>query len=251
MSDIAQPARRRLVILVSGRGSNMQSLVQACARENWPADVVAVVANRPEAAGLAWAQARGIATACVPHREYPSRAAFDAALAEQLEAFQPDYVLLAGFMRVLTPEFVRRFEGRLINIHPSLLPAFPGLHTHAQALAVGVQAHGCTVHFVTPVLDDGPILAQGVVPVMADDDAETLAERVLDVEHVVYPAAVRWLTEGRVQRQGSEVRVRGVAQRVFLHPGALAAWPPKAAAAAEPVSSPQPVAEATYREVSA
>ncbi len=196
----------------------MQSLVRACRQEQWPAEVVAVVANRADAAGLAWAREQGIATACVPHREFGTRAEFDAALAEQLEAFEPDYVLLAGFMRVLTPEFVSRFEGRLINIHPSLLPAFPGLHTHAQALAVGVQTHGCTVHYVTPVLDDGPILAQGVVPVLANDNADSLAARVLEVEHVVYPRAVRWLVEGRVQRQGQVVRVQGVAQRLCSHP---------------------------------
>lgn len=210
------PGRRRLVILISGRGSNMQSIVHACRAEQWPADVVAVIANRADAAGLAWAQEQGIATTCVAHRDYAQRSDFDAALAEAIDVYAPDYVLLAGFMRVLTPEFVKRYQGRLVNIHPSLLPAFPGLHTHAQALAVGVQSHGCTVHFVTPVLDDGPIIAQGVVPVLAGDSPETLASRVLGVEHRVYPAAVRWLVEGRVSLNGSLVQVRDVAQRLFI-----------------------------------
>lgn len=209
---------RRIVILISGRGSNMQSLVRACHTEGWPAEVVAVVANKPGAAGLAWASEQGIATACVPHREFAEREAFDAELARVIDGFQPDFVILAGFMRVLTPAFVRRYAGRLINIHPSLLPAFPGLHTHAQALAVGVQVHGCTVHFVTPVLDHGPIIAQGVVPVLAGDTANDLAARVLEVEHQVYPAAVRWLVEGRVRLDGEVPLVAGVAQRLFLHP---------------------------------
>lgn len=193
----------------------MQSIVQACAAEGWPADVVAVIANKADAAGLAWAAARGIATAVVPHRDYPSREAFDAALAQQIDSYQPDYILLAGFMRVLTPGFVSRYAARLINIHPSLLPAFPGLHTHAQALAVGVRAHGCTVHFVTPVLDHGPIIAQGVVPVYEGDTAEQLADRVLQIEHRVYPAVAAWLAEGRVRLTGNLVQVQGV-QRLFV-----------------------------------
>lgn len=201
----------------------MQSLVQACRLQGWSADVVAVIANRPEAAGLAWAREQGLATACVSHRQFSQREAFDAELARVIESYQPDYVVLAGFMRVLTPGFVRRFAGRLVNIHPSLLPAFPGLHTHAQALAVGVQAHGCTVHFVTPVLDDGPIIAQGVVPVLAGDTPEQLAARVLAVEHQVYPAAVRWLVEGRVRLEGSVVHVHGVSQRLFVAADGLAA----------------------------
>jgi len=209
-------ASRRLVILISGRGSNMQSIVDACQNESWPARVVAVIANKPDAAGLAWAAERGIATAVVPHRDYPSREAFDAALAREIDRHQPDYVLLAGFMRVLTAGFVAGYAGRLVNIHPSLLPAFPGLHTHAQALAVGVQAHGCTVHFVTPVLDHGPILAQGVVPVRANDTPEMLANRVLQVEHRVYPAAVRWLVEGRAKLVDNLVHVDGDTPRLFF-----------------------------------
>jgi len=198
----------------------MQALVEACRREGWPAEVCAVVANKPDAAGLAWAREQGIATAAVSHRAYASREAFDAALAEQIDRYEPDCVLLAGFMRVLTPGFVNRYAGRLVNIHPSLLPAFPGLYTHAQALATGVQAHGCTVHFVTPLLDHGPIIAQGMVPVRGDDTPERLAERVLRVEHQVYPAAVRWIVEGRVRLTSDQrVEVEGVAERLFMLPG--------------------------------
>lgn len=193
----------------------MQSIVQACAAEGWPADIAAVIANKADAGGLGWARARGIATAVVPHRDFPSREAFDTELARQIDAYAPDFVLLAGFMRVLTPGFVSRYTGRLINIHPSLLPAFPGLHTHAQALAVGVRAHGCTVHFVTPVLDHGPIIAQGIVPVREDDTAEQLAERVLRIEHRVYPAVAAWLAQGRVRLADSLVHVPG-AQRLFV-----------------------------------
>jgi len=195
----------------------MQALVQACRRENWPAEVCAVVANRPDAAGLVWAHEQGIATAVVSHRDYASREAFDAALADTIDRYAPDCVLLAGFMRVLTPGFVNRYAGRLVNIHPSLLPAFPGLHTHAQALATGVQAHGCTVHFVTPVLDHGPIIAQGMVPVYAGDTPQRLAERLLRVEHQIYPAAVRWIVEGRVRLTPDQrVEVDGVDGRLFM-----------------------------------
>lgn len=196
----------------------MQAIVQACNTEAWPAKVVAVVANRPDAAGIAWAAEQGIETAVVPHRNYPDREAFDAVLADTIAQFQPDYVLLAGFMRVLTDGFVKRFAGRLINIHPSLLPLFPGLHTHKQALDAGVQVHGCTVHFVTPVLDHGPIVAQGVVPVRAGATADDLAQQVLKVEHVVYPAAVRWLVHGQVALEDGKVRVTGCDTRLFeLH----------------------------------
>lgn len=197
----------------------MQTLVSACRDERWPAEVAAVIANRADAAGLVWAAEHGIPTAVVPHRSFPDRDSFDAALADAIDAYAPDYVILAGFMRVLTPAFVHRFAGRLVNIHPSLLPAFPGLHTHAQALALGVQAHGCSVHFVTPVLDHGPLIAQGLVPVLADDTPDTLAARVLEVEHEVFPAAVRWLVEDRVRIEGECVRVTDVSSRLFLWRG--------------------------------
>ncbi len=210
----------RLVVLISGRGSNMQAIVNAvnaASHRGLPAQVCAVIANKPDAAGLAWAQEQGIETIVVPHRDYATREAFDIALAAAIDAYQPDYVLLAGFMRVLTPGFVEQFNGRLINIHPSLLPVFPGLHTHQQALATGVQWHGCTVHFVTPVLDHGPIVAQGMVPILADDTPDKLAERLLGVEHRLYADVVRWLIEGRVRLDAMQrVQVRGVASRAFV-----------------------------------
>jgi phosphoribosylglycinamide formyltransferase-1 len=214
MSSISRPCR--FVILISGRGSNMQALVQACRLQRWPAQVAAVVASRPDAAGLAWAREQGIATACVHHKDFGGRDAFDAALMREVDRHEPDFVLLAGFMRVLTPAFVNHYAGRLVNIHPSLLPAFPGLHTHAQALATGVRVHGCTVHFVTPVLDHGPVIAQGVVPVLADDTPDTLAQRVLQVEHRVYPGAARWLAEGRLSlTPDHRVLVQGEPSRLF------------------------------------
>jgi phosphoribosylglycinamide formyltransferase 1 len=200
---------QRIAILVSGRGSNMEAIVRACAAEAWPAQVVAVLSNRPDAAGLAFAAELGIATAVVDHKAHTSREAFDAALAEALEGFAPDLVVLAGFMRILGPAFVRRFEGRLLNIHPSLLPAFPGLHTHRRALQAGCKLAGATVHFVTPELDHGPIVMQSVVPVRADDDEHTLAARVLATEHVIYPKSVRWFVEGRLVLEGGVVRQRG------------------------------------------
>ena len=176
----------------------MQAIVAACRAERWPAQVVAVLANRADAAGLEWARAQGIPTACIDHRAWPDRPGFDAALQVEIDRHQPDVVALAGFMRILTPGFVRHYQGRLLNIHPSLLPAFPGLKTHEQALAAGVRVHGATVHFVTDQLDHGPIVAQAVVPVLPDDAAATLAARVLEQEHVIYPRALRWLVEGRI-----------------------------------------------------
>lgn len=179
---------KNYVILISGRGSNMQALIDA----KLPGNCAAVISNRPEAAGLAWAAARGVPTAVVDHKTFPSREAFDAALSEEIERCaggRADLVLLAGFMRVLTERFVKHFEGRLVNIHPSLLPAFPGLHTHETALRTGVRVHGCTVHFVTPTLDCGPIIVQAAVPVLPDDDADVLAARVLVQEHIIYPQA--------------------------------------------------------------
>jgi phosphoribosylglycinamide formyltransferase-1 len=176
----------------------MQALVQACRQQAWPAEVAAVIANRDDAEGLAWAQSQGIATRFVSHRNYSDRAAFDAALGDVIDTFEPDYVLLAGFMRILSDGFVRRYAGRLVNIHPSLLPMFPGLHTHRQALETGVRLHGCTVHFVTPVLDHGPIIAQGAVPVRPGDTEDVLAARVLEMEHRVYPTVASWLAQGRV-----------------------------------------------------
>jgi phosphoribosylglycinamide formyltransferase-1 len=196
---------KRIVILISGRGSNMEAIVQRCAAEGWPAQVVAVLANRPDAKGLEFAAAHGIATAVVDHKAFATREAFDAALADRIDAFAPDLLVLAGFMRILGSAFVQRFEGRLLNIHPSLLPAFPGLHTHRRALEAGCKAVGATVHFVTPELDHGPIVMQSVVPVRTGDDEDALAARVLATEHVIYPLAVRWFVEARLRLQAGVV----------------------------------------------
>lgn len=186
---------KNYVILISGRGSNMEAIIDA----QVPGRCAAVISNRPAAAGLAWAAARGVPTAVVDHKASASRDAFDAALAAEIDRHAPDLVVLAGFMRVLGESFVRRYEGRLINIHPSLLPAFPGLHTHAAALAAGVRIHGATVHFVTPALDSGPIIIQAAVPVLPGDSPDTLAARVLAQEHVIYPRAVDWFLQGRLR----------------------------------------------------
>ncbi|MEC5405056.1 phosphoribosylglycinamide formyltransferase [Paraburkholderia sp. MPAMCS5] len=196
---------KKLVILISGRGSNMEAIVRACEREGWPAQVVAVIANRPDAAGLAFAASHGIATAVIDHRQYPDRDGFDAALAQQIDGFAPDLVVLAGFMRVLTARFVDRYAGRMLNVHPSLLPSFPGLKTHQQALDAGVRLHGASVHFVTSQLDHGPIVVQSAVPVETGDTPATLAERVLATEHIIYPRAVRWFVEGRLALDGLRV----------------------------------------------
>jgi phosphoribosylglycinamide formyltransferase-1 len=198
---------KKLVILISGRGSNMEAIVRACAQERWPAEVAAVIANRPDAAGLAFAASHGVATAVVDHRTFDGRDTFDAALAAEIDRFAPDLVVLAGFMRILTPEFVRRYEGRLLNIHPSLLPSFKGIHTHQQALDAGVALHGASVHFVIPELDSGAIVAQGAVPVRAGDDSAALAQRVLTIEHVLYPRAVRWFVEGRLRLENGRAVV--------------------------------------------
>lgn len=192
-----------LAILISGRGSNMRSLVEA------GLPVSAVISNRGDAAGLDFARTRGIATAVVEHRGLPTREAFEDALARELDRHAPRLIALAGFMRVLTPRFVRRYAGRMLNIHPSLLPAFPGLDTHARALAGGVKVHGCTVHFVTEDLDAGPIVIQAAVPVLAGDSTAALGARVLEQEHRIYPRAVRWFLEDRLVIANNTVRVRG------------------------------------------
>lgn len=201
---------KNLVILISGHGSNMASLARACVDRRWPARVAAVIANREQAPGVGLARSLGLPAQVLPHAAFDGRDAFDEALAERLVALRADLVVLAGFMRILTDRFVRRFEGRLVNIHPSLLPSFPGLDTHARALAAGVRVHGATVHLVTPTLDHGPILAQAAVPVHDDDDAAMLAARVQRVEHRLYPTAVQWLVEDRVSVQGGRLRVEGV-----------------------------------------
>jgi phosphoribosylglycinamide formyltransferase 1 len=199
-----------IVVLISGRGSNMRALLEA------GLPVSAVISNRADAEGLAAAAARGVATRVVEHRQYATREAFDGALAGAIDAFAPRLVALAGFMRIFTPGFVSRYDGRMLNIHPSLLPAFPGLHTHEKALAAGVKVHGCTVHFVTPELDHGPIVVQAAVPVRAGDNAAALAARVLKQEHIVYPRAVRWFLEGKLALDNGVVHVKGNDAQVVL-----------------------------------
>ena len=184
-----------IVILISGRGSNMEALLAA----NLPVDIRAVIANRPDAKGLQTATGQGVATRVVDHKTFTAREDFDAALAAAIDEFAPDYIILAGFMRVLGAAFIAKYPNRIINVHPSLLPAYPGLHTHQRALDDGVKIHGATVHVVTPALDHGPILAQAAVPVLAGDTAETLAARVLAQEHIIYPAVVRALASGKVK----------------------------------------------------
>jgi phosphoribosylglycinamide formyltransferase-1 len=204
---------KRIVILISDRGSNMQAIVERCKAEGWPARVAAVIANRPDAAGLAFAAEHGIATAAVDHKAYATRDAFEAALAAAIDAHRPDLLVLAGFMRILGAGFVRRYEGRMLNIHPSLLPAFPGLRTHRRAIEAGCKAAGATVHFVIAEVDHGPIVAQAVVPMLPDDDEETLAARVLAREHVIYPLAIRWFIEGQLRvTHGVVSHVGGAAQ---------------------------------------
>ncbi len=197
---------KNLVILISGRGSNMEAILRASAAEHWPVKIAAVISNKADASGLQTAAAAGIATAVVNHKQYPDRASFDTALAKVIDEYAPDLVVLAGFMRILTPGFVEHYQGRLLNIHPSLLPSFPGLATHQQAIDAGVKFHGATVHFVTPVLDHGPIVEQAVVPVMDDDTEDSLAARVLQQEHIIYPRAVRDILEGRAWLDGERVR---------------------------------------------
>lgn len=194
---------KRIVILISGRGSNMEAILNA----RLPLQIAAVISNQPTARGLATAQSHNMPTAVVPHSAFASRSAFDSALAAEIDRHQPDLIVLAGFMRVLTEAFVTRYSGRMINIHPSLLPSFPGLHTHQRALEAGVRVHGCTVHFVTPGVDSGPIIMQAAVPVLAADDEDTLAARVLAAEHRIYPQAIHWICEGRVKLDDDSIVV--------------------------------------------
>ena len=200
-------AMRNIVILISGRGSNMQAIVHAAQAERWPAKIAAIISNRSDAEGLSFAQEHGIAYAVVANGDYPSRAEFDAALQAEIDRFEPDVVVLAGFMRILTAPFVAHYAGRLLNIHPSLLPKFPGLATHWQALQAGETVHGATVHFVTAELDHGPIVAQAEVPVLPTDTEASLAQRVLEQEHIIYPRAVRWFIEGKLSIEAGRVRI--------------------------------------------
>ena len=207
---------KNIVILISGRGSNMEAIVNACQQEGWPARIAAVISNKASAAGLQFAASHGIATAVVDHKAFDSREAFDAELARVIDGFAPDVVVLAGFMRILTEGFVRHFEGRMLNIHPSLLPAFPGLHTHQRAIDAGCKLAGATVHFVTPELDHGPIVAQAAVPVLPDDTEAALSARVLTQEHRIYPQAVRWMVEDQLQIDQGIVHHVGDASQLFF-----------------------------------
>lgn len=198
---------KNIVILISGRGSNMEAVVRAAQSEGWPARVAAVISNRADAGGLAFAAAHRIPTAVVPSKNYPDRASFDAALQHEIDRFAPDLVVLAGFMRILTAPFVAHYEGRMLNIHPSLLPAYPGLDTHRKALEAGEREHGATVHFVTAELDHGPMVAQARVPVLPGDTEDSLAARVLAEEHKLYPYAVRLFIEDRLSIEQGGVRI--------------------------------------------
>ncbi len=193
------PTDCNVVVLISGSGSNLQALIDSIAHDGNPARIAAVISNRADAYGLLRAQQAGIATAVLDHKQFDGREAFDAALVETIDAFDPQLVVLAGFMRILTPGFVRHYAGRLLNIHPSLLPKYKGLHTHQRALDAGDSEHGCSVHFVSEELDGGPLVVQAVVPVQSDDSPTSLAQRVHEQEHVIYPLAVRWFAEGRLQ----------------------------------------------------
>ncbi len=203
----------RIVVLISGRGSNLEAIVRAAL----PIEIAAVISNRPQARGLDFARAAGIRAIALDHTQFPDRESFDAALAAEIERHQPDLIVLAGYMRILTPAFIARFEGRLLNVHPSLLPSFPGLKTHERALAEGVKIHGCTVHFVTADLDHGPIVVQAAIPVLANDTPETLATRVLQQEHRIYPLAIRWIAEDRLVKIGERINLRAdsASQSVF------------------------------------
>ncbi|MBC7573298.1 MAG: phosphoribosylglycinamide formyltransferase [Herminiimonas sp.] len=198
---------KTIVILISGRGSNMRAVIEAARQQQWADSIAAVISNRGDAPGLEFAREHGIAAEVVDSRAFATRDAFDAALQEAVDLHAPDLVVLAGFMRILTTAFVEHYAGRMLNIHPSLLPSFAGLATHRQALAAGVKLHGATVHFVTPQLDHGPIIAQAVVPVLEDDTEEILAQRVLEQEHRIYPLAVRWFLDGRLTLENSRVRI--------------------------------------------
>jgi phosphoribosylglycinamide formyltransferase-1 len=198
-------AKKRTAILISGRGSNMRALVAAARAPDYPAEIVLVVSNRPDAPGLEWAKANGVQTLAVDHTSHATREAFEAALQEALEAAEAELIVLAGFMRLMTPGFVDRWRDRMINIHPSLLPSFKGLHTHERALAAGVRITGCTVHFVRAEMDTGPIIAQAAVPVLSGDTAGQLAARVLEAEHLLYPAALRLVASGEIRCEGEKI----------------------------------------------
>jgi phosphoribosylglycinamide formyltransferase-1 len=204
-----------IVTLISGRGSNFEAIVKTAQKEQWPVKFTGVIANHSEAKGLDFARSQGIPAFTIEHKEHTSRESFDAALIQQIDSLGADLVVLAGFMRILTPGFIHHFKGRLINIHPALLPAFPGLHTHERVLEARVQEHGATVHFVTEGVDEGPIICQASVPVLSGDDADTLAARVLAAEHQIYPRAVKWFLDGRLRIEGNQVKLQPPESQFF------------------------------------
>lgn len=199
MSPVAPPrTKKRVAVLISGSGSNMMALADACREMDYPAEIVAVFSDKPDAGGLVKAEGRGIFTSAFARKDYPGKPEHEAAILAALEQAEPDLICLAGYMRLLSADFIRRYQGRILNIHPSLLPLFPGLHTHQRAIDAGMKIAGCTVHFVTEGMDEGPIVAQAAVPVLPDDTADTLAARTLTVEHRTYPLALRLVAEGLV-----------------------------------------------------
>lgn len=202
-------------VLISGRGSNLQALIDACADKNFPAEIVAVISNKADAFGLERAKKAGIPTAAISHKDHSSRESFDAALHAKLKEMGAEFVCLAGFMRILTSGFVEQWPNKMINIHPSLLPSFKGAHSHRDALAAGVKIHGCTVHFVVPEMDSGPIIVQAAVSVLDGDTEDLLAERVLNMEHVAYPYALKAIAEGRVSVNGQAVNIKGAKMAPF------------------------------------
>lgn len=216
-------AKARTVVLISGRGSNMLSLIEATQAGHCHIDIVGVISNRPDAAGLDSARAAGIETRALDHKAFPSREDFDAALADLIETFEPDLIILAGFMRILTEGFTRRFLGRMLNIHPSLLPKYPGLHTHQRALDAGDKQHGATVHFVTPELDSGPLIVQSQIDIQSGDTAEQLAAKVLGTEHAIYPMAADWFGRGLLKMVDGKVTLceRSLKSPVIFRDGQL------------------------------
>jgi phosphoribosylglycinamide formyltransferase-1 len=217
--------KKRVAILISGRGSNMQALVEAARDPAYPAEIALVVSNRPDAPGLAWAKTQGLLTLALDHKLYEDRAHFEGQLHSVLELSKIDLVALAGFMRLMTAPFIERWRDRMINIHPSLLPAFKGLHTHEQALAAGVKVSGCTVHFVRPEMDEGPIIGQLAVPVLPGDTPDRLAARVLAAEHRLYPKALALVAQGQVAVDGAVVAFKGE-EASGLNQDAMSGWPP-------------------------
>jgi len=206
-----------IVTLISGRGSNFEAILKTAQKEQWPVTFTGVIANHSAAKGLDFARSQGIPAFAIEHREHATRESFDAALMAKIDEIGADLVVLAGFMRILTPGFIRHFKGRLINIHPALLPAFPGLHTHERALEAGVETHGASVHFVSEGVDEGPIICQATVPVLPGDSAAQLAARVLQMEHLIYPRAVKWFLDGRLRIEGNQVKVQPPESQLFTH----------------------------------